>query len=110
MTLRSCLATLVVSLGFAPAASAATLTMDASGILIGATGVTVGGTLYDVVFVDTTCIAAFSGCDSNTDFTFTTESAAISAAQALLDQVFLDGASGNFDSITWAHLWVCGHV
>jgi hypothetical protein len=97
MELRSWLMTLVVSLAFAPAASAAMLTLDSSGILRGATGVDVGGTLYDVVFVDTTCIGAFSGCDSNTNSTFDTLSAADTASQALLDQVFLDLSSGNFD-------------
>jgi hypothetical protein len=98
MKLRSWLMTLVVALAFAPAASADKLTIDSSGILRGATGVDVGGTLYDVVFVDTTCIDAFSGCDSNTDFTFRTVSAADTASQALLDQVFRDVSSGNFDS------------
>jgi hypothetical protein len=98
MKLRSSLMTLVVALAFARAASAATLTIDSSGILRGATGVEVGGTLYDVVFVDTTCIDAYSGCDSNSDFPFTTLSEAMTAGQALLDQVFVDGASGSFDS------------
>jgi hypothetical protein len=98
MKIRSWLMALVVSLAFAPAASATTLTLDDSGILRGATGVDVGGTLYDVVFVDTTCIGAFSGCDSNTDFTFHALSAADSASQALLDQVFLDAPTGNFDT------------
>ena len=98
MKLRSWLMALVLSLAFAPGASAAMLTLDSSGILRGATGVDVGGTLYDVVFVDTTCIDAFSGCDSNTDFTFGTLSAADTASQALLDQVFRDVSSGSFDS------------
>ena len=98
MKLRSWLMALFVSLAFAPAASAATLTLDSNGILTGATGVDVGGTLYDVVFVDTTCIGAFSGCDSNTDFTFGTRSVADTASQALLDQVFRDVSSGSFDS------------
>jgi hypothetical protein len=98
MKLRSWLMTLVVTLAFVPAASADKLTIDSSGILRGATGVDVGGTLYDVVFVDTTCIDAFSGCDSNTDFTFGTVSAADTASQALLDQVFRDVSSGNFDT------------
>ena len=98
MKLRSWLMTLVVALTFAPAAFAARLTIDSTGILRGATGVDVGGTLYDVVFVDTTCIDALSGCDSNTHFTFGTFSAADTASQALLDQVFRDVASGRFDS------------
>jgi hypothetical protein len=98
MKLRSWLMTLAVALAFAPAASADMLTIDRSGILRGATGVDVGGTLYDVVFVDTTCIDAFSGCDLNTHSTFGTLSAAEAASQALLDQVFRDVSSGSFDT------------
>ena len=80
------------------AASAATLIVNDSGILTGATGVNVGGTLYDVTFVDGTCIALFEGCDSVNDFDFTTEADAVAASQALLDQIFLDAAQGEFDS------------
>ncbi len=78
-------------------ANAATLNVI-GGILHGASGVDVGGTLYDVEFLDGTCIGLFSGCDDVSDFTFTNASSAIVAAQALLDQVFLDGPSGSFDS------------
>jgi hypothetical protein len=67
------------------------------GGLTGATGVDVGGTLYDVEFVDGACAAVFSGCTS-ASFAFTTETSAAAAAQALLDQVFLDGVPGPFDS------------
>ena len=62
----------------------------AGGILVGATGVDVNGTLYDVAFVDGTCEALFSGCDELTDFDFRQQEALV-ASQALLDQVFLDG-------------------
>jgi hypothetical protein len=87
-----------LSLASAPA-SAATLLVNGSGLLTGATGVDVGGTLYDVAFVDGTCIALFDGCDNAaTDFTFTTEADALAASQALVDQVFLDGGQGAFDS------------
>ena len=68
------------------------------GILHGASGVDVGGTLYDVEFVDGTCLGLFTGCDDVSDFTFQTSTVATLASQALLDQVFLDGPSGNFDS------------
>jgi hypothetical protein len=70
------------------------------GILTGAGGVNVNGTLYAVSFQDGTCIGLFSGCDSSSDFAFggTSASAAFAASQALLDQVFLDGPLGNFDS------------
>jgi hypothetical protein len=72
------------------------------GVLTGATGVNVGGTLYDVEFVDGTCIALFNGCDEPTDFAFTTGTAATLASQALFDQVLLDVAGiGSFDSNPW---------
>lgn len=73
---------------------AATLNVDSSGQLTGATNVDVGGSLYTVTFVAGNCIANFSGCDSASDFAFNSKSAADAAAQALLDQVFI----GAFDS------------
>ena len=76
---------------------AATLIVE-GGQLMGATGVDVGGSLYDVNFVDGTCIDLFDGCDSNSDFIFQSEALAILASQALLDQVFVDSAVGQFDS------------
>lgn len=86
------------SVGPAPT-QAVTLQVNGSGILTGATGVDVGGTLYDVEFVDGTCAAVFTGCDdASTDFTFQTASAAVAASQALLDQVLLDSTLGNFDT------------
>jgi hypothetical protein len=51
-----------------------------------------------VEFVDGTCVALFDGCDSVTDFTFSTDADALAASQALLDQVFLDTAQGDFDA------------
>jgi hypothetical protein len=73
------------------------LTVDNSGILTGATGVSVGGSLYDVTFKDTTCAAIYNGCDDPTDFPFDSATSIV-ASQALLDQVFLDGPLGMFDS------------
>lgn len=67
------------------------------GILTGATGVNVGGKLFDVSFQDGTCAELFSGCDAVDDFMFD-DATAFLAVQALLDQVFVDGASGAFDS------------
>ncbi|HKA41513.1 MAG TPA: PEP-CTERM sorting domain-containing protein [Burkholderiales bacterium] len=76
-----------------------TLLVDGiTGKLLGADGVDVGGTLYDVRFVDGTCIAVFSGCDGALDFTFQTPVLAHQASTALLASVFLDVASGNFDT------------
>ena len=76
--------------------NAATLNV-VGGRLIGASNVDVGGTLYDVEFVDGTCIDLFTGCDDASDFAFTTAAAAGLASQALLDQVFLDDIS-TYDS------------
>ena len=81
----------------AGAAQAATLNV-VSGQLMGASGVDVGGTLYDVEFVDGTCIDLFTGCDDVSDFTFPNAADASLAAQALIDSVFLDLPSGNFAS------------
>jgi hypothetical protein len=88
----------VVLFFVAGAAQAATLNVVA-GELRGASGVDVGGTFYDVQFLDGTCIDLFNGCDDNPDdFTFPISFLATLASQALLDQVFLDGAEGNFNS------------
>ncbi len=69
--------------------------------LQGATGVSVttasGTALYDVQFLDGTCASVHSACEI-ANFTFTSEADALAALQALLDQVFVDGALGNFDS------------
>lgn len=67
------------------------------GILTGAIGVDVGGSLYDVSFVDGTCTSVFGVCDQS-HFDFTNELVAYAAAQALQDQVWVDGPAGNFDS------------
>lgn len=69
-----------------------------SGKLFGATDVLVDGNLYDVRFVDGTCIDLFLGCNTNSDFTFHTPSEAVLASQALVQQVLLDGPLGNFHS------------
>ena len=86
----------VVLAGSAPT-SAATLNVVGNQ-LVGASGVDVGGTLYDVQFLEGTCISLYSGCDSVSDFPFQTTAAANLASQSLLDQVFIDGPPGNFDS------------
>jgi hypothetical protein len=79
-------------------ANAATLNV-VSGQLVGASGVDVGGTLYDVEFRKGSCIDLYDGCDSPSDFTFTSALEAEAASQALLDQVFIDVEAGDFDSV-----------
>ena len=69
-------------------ASAANI-IDGSGNLLGATDVNVNGSLYDVMFMDGTCIGLFGGCDGIDDFTFQTIENAVTASHALLDQVFV---------------------
>lgn len=78
--------------------NAAPILLVSGGILQGATGVDVEGSIYDVRFVDGTCAALFTGCDQVTDFPFQTAGAASAAAQALLDTVFVDGPAGKFDT------------
>ena len=81
------------------AAQAATLTV-VDGKLTGATGVTVGSNVYDVIFLDGTCFSIFDGCDNEfDDFDFNDVSSAKLAAQALFDQVLIDGPDGSFDTI-----------
>lgn len=88
------LAAVLVVLGFARSANAdPVLLVNGSGILTGAQNVNVGGTLYDVRFVEGTCIEVFGGCDAGSDFTFATFEDAAVAANALLGQVFV----GKFD-------------
>jgi hypothetical protein len=71
-----------------------------AGQLVGAKNIDVDGTLYDVSFQDGTCADVFSGCDSATDdFAFTDSATAQLAAQALSDQVLIDGESGPFESV-----------
>jgi len=87
----------VVLVLMASGAQAATLNVI-GGQLMGASGVLVDGGLYDVEFLDGTCIALFHGCDEVWDFTFLSSADAALASQALLDQVFLDVAAGPFDT------------
>ena len=77
---------------------AATLNIDGGGFLLGASNVDIGGSLYDVVFEDGSCVSLFDGCDDPADFTFITEADANAASLALLEQVFIDGGLGLFDS------------
>jgi len=69
-----------------------------NGTLLGASGVSVNGNLYDVSFQRGSCISLFNGCDEATDFFFTDVGSAAAANLALLNQVFTDTAEGLFDS------------
>lgn len=74
------------------------LNVNSSGVLLGASGVIVNGQSYDVQFTNGSCNSLFSNCDP-TKFTFHDSVSATAAAQALLDQVFIDlSPTMNFDS------------
>ena len=81
-----------------PSAKSLELQIDDLGQLTGAKGLSVGGSLLDVAFVEGTCVNLFSGCNEPSDFAFTTESEAEAAGNSLLAQVLVDGQSGDFDS------------
>jgi hypothetical protein len=76
-----------LALTAASPATAATL-ITSGGILTGATDVDVGGTLYDVQFVEGTCADVFGVCD-DAHLDFTDMASTQTALQALLDQVFI---------------------
>ncbi len=86
----------------ASGAQAATLNV-VGGQLMGASGVLVDGSLYNVQFSSGTCLGVFPlNCATPyLPFTFQTEASALLGSQALLDQVFLDGPLGSFDSAPW---------
>src|SRR5258705_14007916 len=91
-TIRWCF--LGLSMAFAQAHAVPTLITDVgTGKLLGADRVDVGGTLYDVRFVDGTCFTLYSECDAVADFPFTGGAVNL-ASQALLDQVLI----GAFDA------------
>jgi len=79
----------------ASGAQAVTLNV-VNGQLMGASGVLVDGSLYDVQFLAiTSCIDQFDGCDEASDFTFHTLAAATLASQALVAQVLPFFGLGN---------------
>jgi hypothetical protein len=82
---------LVVAIFLATSGAQAAVLIVVGGELQGATDVNVGGTLYDVQFVEGTCIDLYDGCDDVSDFAFVTVADAFVAAEALLEQVVLDG-------------------
>lgn len=89
-------AAMICVISSASAANAAT-SIVINGKLTGATGVNVNGTIYDVEFLDGTCVNLFNGCNSISDFTFN-EEGALQAASALLNQVFINTPEGQFDT------------
>lgn len=92
------LAFLTLSAMLAGAAQAGVVRTVSGGILTGATGVSVGGVLYDVSFVDGSCVVLFSGCNSDAVLPFNSAADAAAASVALSEFVFVDTADGQFDS------------
>jgi hypothetical protein len=86
----------VLVFGAAPTRAASLIV--SGGELMGATGVSVNGTFYDVEFVEGTCVELFEKCDQLSDFAFTTQADALAASDALLEQVMLDSVGHFFDS------------
>ncbi len=84
-------------MGMAGTAKAVVLNVS-GGQLLGATGVNVDGTLYDVTFIDGSCVDLFSGCNEFADFTFIDAATALLAAEALMATVFTDSGAGLFDT------------
>ncbi|WP_300012304.1 VPLPA-CTERM sorting domain-containing protein [uncultured Roseobacter sp.] len=99
MIIRTCalaaaLAALTATSGFA-----ATVKLSVGGgQQMGTSNVEVNGKLFDVEFINGSCLALFDGCDAVSDFDFTNSADALAAAKSLNDTVFLDGPLGNFDS------------
>lgn len=98
--LMSILVVILLMVGASHARASLIVVIDGNGQLAGANNVVVNNVLYNVRFMDGTCVDLFSGCDDSSDFTFQTENEAVSAASALLDQVFVDGSQGAFDTQT----------
>lgn len=71
---------------------------DSNGKLVSASGLVVGSGIYDVEFRDGSCVSIFDGCDQTSDFDFSNEASARSAASALLSQVLLDIPGYALDS------------
>lgn len=99
MNFRNLICSLMAVCAFAAVsqASATPTLLITDGILTGANNVEVNGKLYNVAFVNSIC-NVMSNC-SEPVFELATQSNAQAAAQALLDQVFVDSSDGNFDSV-----------
>ena len=86
-------------LAYLPAAQALTLHVT-NGKLTGASNVEVlhnsGVVLYDVEFLDGSCIQLFSGCDQASDLVFPDALTASQAANAFYSVLLLDGPAGAF--------------
>lgn len=110
MKIKNTIQTLAATCAFAAfhVSAAPILLVDGNGILTGANNVKVAGARYNVTFADGSCNSLFRNCSDST-FVFSTQETAELAAYALLDQVFVDGLAGQFDSEPNKTLG-CGHL
>jgi hypothetical protein len=99
MKITSLFRTLVAACTFAaaPVSAAPFLLVSSDGVLTGANNINIAGTLYNVAFTDGTCNSLFVDC-TDSAFAFSTQATAELAANALLNQVFVDGFAGLFDA------------
>ena len=95
--IKSILAVVLGLTLWSAASHAATLRVDNSGTLLGATGVSIDGREYKVRLKDGSCDSVFFGCQEKL-FAFRSADDARQAGFALLNQVYVDGAAGNFDT------------
>jgi hypothetical protein len=88
---------LVAALALMAGGSQAATLNVVGGQLMGASNVLVDGGLYDVQFLDGTCIDLYNGCDDNSDFAPLQSFAFVELALAALgNQVFIDtGVAGE---------------
>ena len=88
-----------ISYLYATSSFAAILQIDPiTNNITGISGLNVGDQIYDVTFVEGTCVELFSGCDEKTDFFFQDITASRAAYTEMLSQVFVDSTLGQFDS------------
>lgn len=79
-------------------AAAAVVYQVQNGKLVGATGVVIGQSTYNVTFADNSCTVVFGTCSAN-KFDFTNRATAIAAGNALLSQVLIGTYKTNPGSV-----------
>jgi hypothetical protein len=105
----------LIFFGSAGMARATPILIESSGNLMGATGVDVNGSLFDVSFVNGSCNSLYGGCNEVTDFVFTSQTMADAAGAALLGQVLngaadttielVNGIEGTIGSVIGTFYW-----
>lgn len=79
------------------ASAAVVPVLNNTGLLIGARNIDVNGSNFDVQFSLGSCAALFNGCDDMNDFNYTS-TVAYNVSNEIMNQVFVDGPFGNFDT------------